>query len=72
MSQTTSTGSKTFKRTVAALAIVAAIGAGGAVAVKQSNAVAAGTPVATVTAPPSANAGAPAAVDPISIAVVMY
>ncbi|OEZ99618.1 DegQ family serine endoprotease [Duganella phyllosphaerae] len=62
MSQTTPTGSKTFKRTVAALAIVAAIGAGGAVAVKQSNAVAAGTPVAAVTAPPSANTGAPAAV----------
>ncbi|MPQ56879.1 DegQ family serine endoprotease [Duganella sp. FT27W] len=69
MSQTTSTGSKTFKRTVAALAIVAAIGAGGAVAVKQSNAVAAGTPVAAVTAPPSANAGAPAAVAAPSISL---
>ena len=69
MSQTTPTGSKTFKRTVAALAIVAAIGAGGAVAVKQSNAVAAGTPVATVTAPPSANAGAPAAVAAPSISL---
>ena len=69
MSQTTPTGSKTFKRTVAALAIVAAIGAGGAVAVKQSNAVAAGTPVAAVTAPPSANAGAPAAVAAPSISL---
>jgi len=69
MSQTTPTGSKTFKRTVAALAIVAAIGAGGAVAVKQSSAVAAGTPVATVTAPPSANAGAPAAVAAPSISL---
>lgn len=69
MSQTTPTGSKTFKRTVAALAIVAAIGAGSAVAVKQSNAVAAGTPVATVTAPPSANAGAPAAVAAPSISL---
>jgi serine protease Do len=72
MSQTTNTGSKTFKRTVAALAIVAAIGAGGAMAVKQNNAVAAagaaGTPVATATVP-SANAGAPAAVAAPSISL---
>ncbi|KQQ33366.1 peptidase [Duganella sp. Leaf126] len=69
MSQTIQPGSKTFQRTVAALAIVAAIGAGGAVAVKQSNAVAAGsTPVAAL-APPSANAGAPAAVAAPSISL---
>ena len=69
MSQTTNTGSKTFKRTVAALAIVAAIGAGGAMAVKQNNAVAAaGTPIATATVP-SANAGAPTAVAAPSISL---
>ena len=69
MSQTTNTGSKTFKRTVAALAIVAAIGAGGAMAVKQNNAVAAaGAPIATATVP-SANAGAPAAVAAPSISL---
>lgn len=72
MSQTTNTGSKTFKRTVAALAIVAAIGAGGAMAVKQNNAVAAagapGTPIATATVP-SANTGAPAAVAAPSISL---
>ncbi|MET0265664.1 MAG: DegQ family serine endoprotease [Duganella sp.] len=75
MSQTHSNGSKTFKRTVAALAILAAVGAGGAIAVKQSNAVAAaGAPVAAatapaVTSPPSANAGAPAAVAAPSISL---
>jgi serine protease Do len=73
MSQTTrnatDNGSKTFKRTVAALAIVAAIGAGGAMAVKQSNAVAAaGAPIATATVP-SANTGAPNAVAAPTIAL---
>jgi serine protease Do len=69
MSQTTKTGSTALKKTVAAIAVIAAIGAGGALAVKQSNAVAAaGTPVAALTAP-SANTGAPAAVAAPSISL---
>lgn len=69
MSHTTSTGSTALKKTVAAIAVIAAIGAGGALAVKQSNAVAAaGAPVAAVTTP-SANTGAPAAVAAPSISL---
>ncbi len=70
MSQTISSGSKTAKRAVAAVAVLAAIGAGGAVVVHQNNATAAGggAPVA-VAAAPAATQAAPAAVPapPISL-----
>ena len=72
MSQTISSGSKTAKRAVAAVAVLAAIGAGGAVVVHQNNATAAGggAPVAVAaTAAPAATQAAPAAVPapPISL-----
>ncbi|MGV7209110.1 DegQ family serine endoprotease [Oxalobacteraceae bacterium A2-2] len=47
-------GSKTFKRTLAALAVVGVLGAAGAVAVHQNAATAAATPVAAAVAPAAA------------------